>query len=274
MPACNGRNDSQTRSVDPEHVPAGRTLAVGDRIPDVTVQLLEEGKAKAVRTGALFANRRVVAFALPGAFTPTCSAQHLPRYEDLAPAFRAAGVDALYCFSVNDPFVLAEWGRAQGVREVQLVADGNGDFAQAMGQLEDRRELGFGRRSHRYSLHAVDGRIEQLYVEAHEAGDPFRVSDAETMLAHLAPQAPRPAQIAIVTKPGCPWCTQAKDALRAHGLAYAELALDDAQRGRVLAALANATTAPQIFVGGRLLGGTEQLQEWLERQPGPSASPR
>lgn len=240
-----------------------RTAHEGDRVPDVTLHVLDGGGPKAVRTGELFAGRRVVAFALPGAFTPTCSAQHLPRYEDLVPTFREHGVDAILCLAVNDPFVMAEWGRSQGVRAVQLVSDGNGDFAAAMGLLVEKRELGFGRRSRRYSMCVRDGTIEKLFVEPDEPGDPYRVSDADTMLRWLAPAAASPAHVAVVTKPGCPHCAHAKESLQRHGVPYVELAFDDAQRGRVLGALANAKTAPQVFVDGRLVGGAEALDAWL-----------
>lgn len=242
---------------------ARRMASEGDRVPDVTVHLLDGGTPRAVRSGSLFAARRVVAFALPGAFTPTCSAQHLPRYEDLVPTFREHGVDAVLCLAVNDPFVMSEWGRTQGVQAVQLVSDGNGDFAEAMGLLVDQRELGFGRRSRRYSMCVRDGRIETLCVEPDEPGDPYGVSDADTMLHRLAPAARSPSHVAIVTKPGCPHCAHAKEALRRHGLPYVELAFDDAQRGRVLGALANARTVPQVFVDGRLVGGADALDAWL-----------
>lgn len=251
-----------TPSTAPQH---GGQAAEGRRVPDVAVHVVEHGRALPIRSGELFAGRRVVAFALPGAFTPTCSSQHLPRYEELADAFKAAGVDALLCISVNDPFVMAEWGRSQGVHRVQLVADGNGDFTDGMELAMQKRELGFGRRSRRYSMLVEDGVVRKLFLEAEGPGDPFEVSDADTMLAYLAPDAPRPHHVAIVTKPGCPFCLRAKEALHAHGVPFVEVALEDSVRGRALGALAGSSTVPQLFVDGRVIGGTEQIDAWLRR---------
>lgn len=243
--------------------PRSPSTLVGRRVPDVPVHVVEHGRARLVRSGDLFANRRVVAFALPGAFTPTCSSQHLPRYEELADAFRAAGVDTLLCIAVNDPFVMGEWGRTQGVDRVQLVADGNGDFTGAIDLAVEKRDLGFGRRSRRYSMYVDDGVVKQLFLEADGPGDPFEVSDADTMLAYLAPDAPRPHHVAMLTKPGCPHCAKAKASLRAHGVAFVEVPLEDAVRGRAVGALTGATTVPQVFVDGRLVGDSEQLEAWL-----------
>lgn len=137
----------------------------------------------------LFAGKRVVLFALPGAFTPTCSATHLPRYEERYDEFKARGVDEVYCLSVNDAFVMNQWARTQGADKVKLLPDGNAEFTRKMGRLVDKSNLGFGMRSWRYSLYAEDGEIKQMFDEPglmdNCPDDPFQVSDADTMLEWL-----------------------------------------------------------------------------------------
>jgi peroxiredoxin len=145
----------------------------------------------------IFAGKNVVVFALPGAFTPTCSTTHLPRYEELYNKFKALGVDEVICLSVNDAFVMYQWGKAQCAEKVFLLPDGNGEFTRKMGMLVEKENLGFGLRSWRYSMHVVDGKIEQMFVEPgfedNYAEDPFEVSDADTMLAYLEEQAKKAA---------------------------------------------------------------------------------
>ena len=137
----------------------------------------------------VFKGKRVVVFALPGAFTPTCSTSHLPRYEELYGAITAQGVDAVVCISVNDAFVMYQWGRSQNAERVFLLPDGNGDFAAGMGMLVDKENLGFGKRSWRYAMVVDDGAIEKMFVEPgfgdNRPDDPFEVSDADTVLAYL-----------------------------------------------------------------------------------------
>lgn len=150
-------------------------------------------------TDEIFKGKKVVLFALPGAFTPTCSSTHLPRYEELYDAFTAAGVDQVICLSVNDAFVMFQWARAQNVTKVFMLPDGSGEFSRKMGMLVDKSNLGFGMRSWRYSMYVDDGEIKKLFVEPDFSDncptDPFEVSDADTMLAYLnaAPAATRAA---------------------------------------------------------------------------------
>jgi peroxiredoxin len=140
-------------------------------------------------TEELFAGKRVVVFSLPGAFTPTCSSTHLPRYEELYDEIKAQGVDEVMCISVNDAFVMFQWGKAQGADKVFLLPDGNGEFTRKMGMLVDKSNLGFGLRSWRYSMVVNDCAIEKIFIEpGYEDNcptDPFEVSDADTMLAYL-----------------------------------------------------------------------------------------
>jgi len=140
----------------------------------------------------LFSGKRVVLFALPGAFTPTCSSTHLPGYEAKYDELRAKGIDEVMCLSVNDAFTMYQWGKNLGIEKVMLLPDGNGEFTRKMGMLVEKSNLGFGLRSWRYSMVVNNGEIEQMFVEpglCDNAGDdPFEVSDADTMLAYLSKQ--------------------------------------------------------------------------------------
>ncbi len=140
-------------------------------------------------TQELFGGKRVVVFSLPGAFTPTCSSTHLPRYDALYDEIKAQGVDEVICISVNDAFVMYQWGQKLGVQKVFLLPDGNGEFTRKMGMLVEKDNLGFGLRSWRYSMVVKDGQIEKMFVEPGYSDncptDPFEVSDAETMLKYL-----------------------------------------------------------------------------------------
>jgi peroxiredoxin len=140
-------------------------------------------------TEELFAGKRGVVFSLPGAFTPTCSTSHLPRYEALFNEFKALGVDEIICISVNDAFVMFQWGKQQGANNVFLLPDGNGEFTRKMGMLVDKANLGFGMRSWRYSMVVNDRKIEKMFIEPGYSDncptDPFEVSDADTMLNYL-----------------------------------------------------------------------------------------
>lgn len=159
----------------------------GDRVPPATFKIREGGAWTERTADEIFSGRTVVVFALPGAFTPTCSSAHLPGYVALAPKFKEAGVDEICCLSVNDSFVMNAWAKDQGVEgEVTMLPDGNADFTAGMGMLVSKRELGFGNRSWRYSMLVRDGVIERIFVEDfNDKGDPFAVSDAPTMLRYL-----------------------------------------------------------------------------------------
>src|SRR3954467_14595862 len=174
----------------------------GSRVPDVTFRVRENNEWKSAPSAGLFAGKTVIVFSLPGAFTPTCSSTHLPRYNELAPAFTKAGIDSIVCVSVNDPFVMEEWGKDQEAENVILLPDGNGAFTEAMGLLVDKSDLNFGKRSWRYSMLVRDKKIEKMFLEPQKPGDPFEVSDADTMLRYLDPQAHLPEQVAILTREG------------------------------------------------------------------------
>jgi peroxiredoxin len=159
------------------------TLRVGDRVPEAKLAIMGPAGPQSISSSELFAGRRVVAFGLPGAFTPTCSARHLPGYLELGDAIRAKGVDAIICLAVNDAFVMDAWGREQQVGDrVLMVADGNADFARAAGLELDMTARGFGLRSQRYAMLVDDGVVRVLNVE--KPGE-FLVSDAQTLLGLL-----------------------------------------------------------------------------------------
>jgi peroxiredoxin len=160
------------------------TIAVGDKIPESTLmQMTGDGPAP-VSTADLFAGKKVVLFAVPGAFTPTCSAQHLPGYIENADALSAKGADSIVCMAVNDVFVMDAWGKAQGADDkVSMVADGNGDFTSALGLELDGSGFGLGQRSQRFSLIAEDGVVTHLNLE--EGGGGFKNSAAEVALDQL-----------------------------------------------------------------------------------------
>ena len=159
------------------------TIKVGDKIPQSTFKYLTPEGPKEVSSDELFGGKKVAIFAVPGAFTPTCSQRHLPGYVDKAAALKAAGVDTIACVSVNDAFVMGAWGKDQKTEDkVMMLADGSGDFTRAVDLELDATKAGLGKRSQRYSMLVDDGVITALHVEA---PGKFEVSDAETMLKAL-----------------------------------------------------------------------------------------
>lgn len=174
-----------------------------ERVPDVTFKTRVRDESvegpnpyrwEDKTTQDLFGGKKVVVFSLPGAFTPTCSSNHLPRYDELYEEFKAEGVDEIVCVSVNDAFVMFQWGKQQGNKNIFLLPDGNGEFTRKMGMLVDKSNVGFGMRSWRYSMLVDDCKIEKMFIEADFGDncptDPFEVSDADTMLAYLKGKEP------------------------------------------------------------------------------------
>jgi peroxiredoxin/glutaredoxin len=235
----------------------------GQRVPEVTFRTrTSEGQWKNVTTADVFAGKKVVVFALPGAFTPTCSSSHVPRYNELASTFAAHGVDEIVCVSVNDAFVMNEWAKDQHAEKIHFLPDGNGEFTQAMGLLVDKRGLGFGSRSWRYSMLVNDGVIEKMFIEPEVEGDPFLVSDADTMLRHLAPAARPPRDVVMFSRAGCSFCAKAKHLLDGRGWPYEEVAASP----RRLRGVSGKATTPQIFIDGTYIGGADELETWLASQ--------
>jgi glutaredoxin-like protein len=237
----------------------------GQAVPDVSFRIRRNGDWATITSDEIFARKDVVVFSLPGAFTPTCSSTHLPRFNELAPAFKAQGIDSIVCVSVNDPFVMEEWGRDQEAQNVMLLPDGNAAFTEQMGLLVDKSDLNFGKRSWRYSMLVRDKLIEKMFIEPDEAGDPYKVSDADTMLAYLNPNARKPDQVAILTRDGCSFCAKAKELLTGAGYDFAEVPLPHTIRTKALGAIASAGTVPQVFINGQRVGGLEALTEFLKK---------
>ena len=157
-------------------------IQVGDRLPDVPLTLATADGPIPVKSGDYFAGKRVALFAVPGAFTPTCSAKHLPSYVEKAGELKGKGIDEIVATSVNDAFVMSAWNKDAGSQDISMLADGNGAFAEAIGLTQDSSKFGMGTRSQRYSMIVDDGVVEKLNVEA--PGE-YQASSAETMLGQL-----------------------------------------------------------------------------------------
>jgi glutaredoxin-like protein len=235
----------------------------GKRIPQVTFRTRKDGQWKDVTSDQLFKGRTVVVFSLPGAYTPTCSSSHLPRYNELAPTFRKLGVDDIVVVSVNDAFVMSEWQKDQNAPNITFIPDGNGQFTEGMGLLVDKSDLGFGKRSWRYSMLVKDGVVQKQFIEPDKEGDPFEVSDADTMLKHIAPREKAPEPVTIFAKAGCPHCARAKALLEKNGLVYEEVALGKGITSSTLRAVSGAGTTPQVFIGGKLIGSADDLEKYF-----------
>ena len=158
------------------------TISVGDKIPDVTLMKATAEGPDAIKSGDYFAGKKVALFSVPGAFTPTCSAKHLPGFVEKAGDLKAKGIDEIACTAVNDAFVMGAWKERDGSQDVTMLADGNGEFADSLGLTMDGSGFGMGQRGSRWSMVINDGTVEQLNVE--DAGD-FKVSSAEHMLGQL-----------------------------------------------------------------------------------------
>ena len=243
----------------------------GQKIPSVTFKTRRGHEWLERNSDDVFAGKTVVVFSLPGAFTPTCSSSHVPRYNQLVPSFKANGVDDVICVAVNDAFVMNEWQRSQKADRVTFLPDGNGDFSAGMGLLVGKEDLGFGKRSWRYSMLVRGGVIEKMFIEPDEPGDPFHVSDADTMLKYLAPSAQAPNDVAILTREGCPFCARAKGQLRDAGIEFEELLLGRDFSDQSLRAVSEEHTYPQVFIDGQRIGGADALQQWLEQRQASKA---
>ena len=236
----------------------------GRHVPEVTFKTRQNHEWKEVTSKELFAGRNVIVFSLPGAFTPTCSSAHVPRYNELAPVFFRNGIDEIICVSVNDAFVMNEWKVDQHADSITFLPDGNGSFTEGMGMLVDKDDLGFGKRSWRYSMLVRDGVIDKMFIEPRVEGDPYEVSDADTMLDYINPNAEIPADITLLTREGCSFCARAKGMLRDRGLEFQEITLGKGLSRSSLRALSGADTVPQVFINGKHIGGSESLEKWLQ----------
>lgn len=232
----------------------------GQTVPSVVFPTVTDKGFSALKSEEIFAGKKVVLFALPGAFTPTCSSAHVPRYNELAPLFAKQGVDEIVCLSVNDSFVMNAWQADQHADRVRFVADGNGEFSEGMGMLVGKENLGFGKRSWRYSMFVDDGVIKKMFIEEERDGDPFDVSDADTMLNYLSDGQSKAHDVIMFSKDGCSHCARAKKLLAQEGIPFVELP----GTPRNLRAASGKATTPQIFMNGALIGGADELTTFIK----------
>jgi glutaredoxin-like protein len=235
----------------------------GKKIPQVTFHTRNNHEWVDITSDEIFKGKTVVVFSLPGAFTPTCSSTHVPRYNQLTPTLKQHGVDEVVCISVNDAFVMNEWRREQKADNVTFIPDGNGDFSRGMGMLVPKNDIGFGDRSWRYSMLVKDGVIEKMFIEPDLPGDPFEVSDADTMLAHIAPDAVAPLDVTVFSREGCPYCVRAKGMLHDAGIEFEELVLNRDFSESTIRAVSDTSSVPQVFINGERIGGSEELESYL-----------
>lgn len=241
------------------------TDMTGQKVPSVIFHTRQGDAWVDVSTDALFLGKKVVVFSLPGAFTPTCSSTHLPRYNELADEFKALGVDDILCVSVNDTFVMNAWAQTQECDNIKVIPDGNGEFTKAMGRLVEKDHLGFGVRSWRYSMLVDNGTIVKIFDEPQKDGDPFEVSDADTMIKYLKPDWQDKPSVSIFTKPGCMHCAKAKQTLTEKGFNFEEIVLGRDASMTSIRAITGRDTAPQIFIGGKHIGGNDDLQAYFAK---------
>jgi glutaredoxin-like protein len=244
--------------------PVDMPSKVGESVPKVSWPTRVGEEWKTLTTDALFSNKKVIVFSLPGAFTPTCSSTHLPRYNQLAGVFKKLGVDDIVCMSVNDTFVMNSWLADQEAENITVVPDGNGQFTDGMGMLVDKSDIGFGKRSWRYSMLVENGVVKKMFIEPNQPGDPFEVSDADTMLDYLSPGEKAPQEVSLFTKPGCPFCDKAKALLSDKGFTYEEIVLGKGASLASLKAISGRDTVPQVFIGGKHIGGSDDLAAYFE----------
>lgn len=235
----------------------------GEKVPRVIFRTRRDHQWADLSSDEVFKGKTVVLFSLPGAFTPTCSSTHVPRYNQLAPAFKAQGVDEVICVSVNDAFVMSEWGNQQKATNITFIPDGNGDFSRGMGMLVSKQDLGFGDRSWRYSMLVKDGVIKKMFIEPDLPGDPFEVSDADTMLDFIAPNASKPLDVTVFSREGCEYCARAKGLLQDAGIEFDELVLNRDFSEATIRAVSGKSTVPQVFINGDYIGGSEDLERYF-----------
>lgn len=235
----------------------------GQTIPQMTFRTRNNHEWLDVASHDVFKGKTVVVFSLPGAFTPTCSSTHVPRYNQLTPLLKQHGVDEVICVSVNDAFVMNEWQKEQKAFNLTFMPDGNGDFSRGMGMLVEKKDLGFGDRSWRYSMLVKDGVVEKMFIEPNKPGDPFEVSDADTMLAHIAPNAAKPLDVTVFTREGCEYCVRAKGMLRDADIPFEELVLNRDYTEATIRAVSGHSTVPQVFINGQYIGGSDDLTTYL-----------
>lgn len=236
----------------------------GQKVPFVEFKIRENFKWVTRTSDDYFKNKKVILFALPGAFTPTCSMVHLPTYNDLYDEFKSLGIDDVICLSVNDSYVMNEWKRLEKADRVTMLPDGNGEFSEKLGFLTDKRDQCLGSRSWRYSMIVNDGVIEKMFIEPEdESDDPYGESSPETMLKYLNPKAELPASVTVFTRPGCKFCAEAKELLREKKIIFEELVLNQHFSIKTAKALSGTSKLPQVFINGKRIGGADELKNYF-----------
>jgi glutaredoxin len=187
----------------------------------------------------------------------------VPGYVALLKEFRDAGIDDIVCLSVNDPFVMDAWQRSEKAQGIHFVADPYGEFTRAMGMSIDHRDAGLGTRSWRYSMFVNDGVIEKMFIEPDVPGDPFEVSDADTMLKYLAPGRKEIGPVLMLARHGCQYCAKAKQMLSDRSIAFDAIYLGDELTMQGVKAASGTARVPQVFIDGKLVGGSDQLEKFL-----------
>ena len=233
----------------------------GKSVPQVTFHARQGDQWVEITSDELFRDQRVIVFSLPGAFTPTCSTSHLPRYNELAPTFQQYGIDRILCVSINDAFIMEAWKNAQKAEHITFLPDGEGDFTRGMGMMVEKSVPSFGPRAWRYSMLVCNGVIEKMFIEPNHPDDPLQVSDADTMLNYLAPEHRHQAPMSLFTPPDNPYCAKAKQLLRERGRPDEEISLTQVS----LRAVTGLATVPQASVSGRHIGGSENLEHYLQQ---------
>ena len=236
----------------------------GQTVPQVKFKVRVGHEWQEKTTDDYFKGKKVAVFALPGAFTPTCSSTHLPRYNELYDTFTKNGFDDVICLSVNDTFVMNDWQKEQKADKLTMLPDGNGEFSDKLGFLVDKSAIGFGKRSWRYSMIVEDGKINKMFIEEDLPGDPFNVSDADTMLKSEGILIPE--SFTIYTRNGCNFCADAKKELNELGVEFEEHVLNEDYSIKTLVAISGEKTVPQVFKDGERIGGYESLKEYIKKQ--------
>lgn len=235
-----------------------------DLVPDSNFYIKQGDNIITITTDDIFKNKNIVVFSLPGAFTPTCSSNHLPRYNELYLLFKKYGIDAIVCISVNDAFVMDAWKEQQKAQNITFLPDGNADFTKKMGMLVSKENLGFGNRSWRYSMLVKDKIIDKMFIEPEKEGDPFEVSDADTMLKYIYPDYNEKQSVSLFSKPGCIYCIKTKELLREKSYDYEEIVLGHDATIVSMRAITGKTTTPQVFIGGNYIGGYEDIVKYFK----------
>lgn len=233
----------------------------GQNVPSVSFNTREGHNWVERTTDDYFKGKKVALFSLPGAYTPTCSSTHLPRYNELYESFKKEGFDDVICLSVNDSFVMNAWKEDLQAENITMLPDGNGELTEKLGFLVDKKELTFGKRSWRYSMIVNDGVIEKMFIETEKPGDPFSVSDADTMLKFVNPSIEIPKSYTVFTRPGCEFCAKAKETLKKNNIEFEELVLNKDFTIKSLVAVSGTTKVPQVFANGERIGGSDELEQ-------------